>query len=283
MTITLRKAYAEGRDTAQGVDCSYDRLTPEEARRLKQSGVEVFWQCLWTGKETPKCAQHNIEVAFAAGFKWVGAYISLNGDPRIIGGQHVRAGLSALPRETWDMLHFVAVDVELPGITQSQVIHAIDALEVLGKSVARGEAVVYTSYNAWTNYVREKSELFPLARRGVLLVNAFWDKHPDVDFSRFQYGGWTTDQVLAEQWSGGYLHPSGQYLDRNTFMTRLLKRGDEMREIEELEKRVEVLENRAAVAKLGEQLAWFALQGMPLPTKTREEIQYVLALAEKGA
>ena len=276
---TTQTRYARDEGMVQGVDSSYDWLTYAEAKALIDSGVKVYWQCLWTGKERPRAAISNLIVAYEAGFEWVGAYISLNGDSTVSGHRHVRYGRNRVPLALWNQLDFVAVDVELPGIQEYQVIQAIDELEAQGKSVELGEAVIYTSYNAWTNYLRGTTPgQYPLAQRGVLLINAFWDRWPDVDFPDLQYGNWTPDQVLGEQWSGGYLHPSGQFVDRNTFMVRLLKGGD--KEEMDIDQETEKLRAQLRVAALGSRLMSGALADQPLSHTTRNQIRYLLDLAD---
>jgi hypothetical protein len=105
----------------------------------------------------------------------------------------------------------VAVDVELPGITITQVLSAIARLHAMEKKV-----VVYTSYNAWVNYVTPGNSN-AVAVGGVPLWNALWDSNPDFDFPTLRFGGWSDDQVFMEQWSGG-TNVCGQFVDRNTIV-----------------------------------------------------------------
>lgn len=54
-----------------------------------------------------------------------------------------------------------------------------------------------------------------------LLWNAAWDNSPDIDYSRHPFGGWTEQDLIGEQWSGG-THVGGQFVDRNSFRIDVL-------------------------------------------------------------
>ena len=81
--------------------------------------------------------------------------------------------------------------------------------------MAGQRAVIYTNYNSWQNYVTP-SNTDALARLNVPLLNAFWDGDPDVDFSKYPFGGWRPDQVIGEQYTGGQ-YVQGQYADNAMF------------------------------------------------------------------
>lgn len=192
----------------RAVDASFDELTLSEAECLKAQSWPVYWQCLWTGVEQPPACNLSLRTAEQAGLLLAG-YISLTNC--WAGIWHVDMGRLGVPDDLWDKLDFVAVDVELPGIRLHEILQAINELEALGKKVT-----LYTSYNAWMNYVIPGNS-DAVARRGIPLCNALWDKNPDFDFPTLRYGGWRDEQVFMEQWSSG-THVCGQFVDRNTIV-----------------------------------------------------------------
>ncbi|KKN84441.1 hypothetical protein LCGC14_0289030 [marine sediment metagenome] len=199
----------------RAVDASFDQLTLEEAQCLKSARWPVYVQCLWTATEQPGPRVLSLRTAQEAGLSIAG-YISLND---VYGGAyHIDSGRAGVPNDLWDALDFVAVDVELRGIAIPNILQAIDWVEELGK-----RAVLYTSYNAWRNYVIPGNSS-AVSDRGTPLWNAIWDKHPDFDYPTLRYGGWQDDQVFMEQWSGG-THICGQFVDRNTIVNPELVYG----------------------------------------------------------
>ncbi|KKN32422.1 hypothetical protein LCGC14_0814100 [marine sediment metagenome] len=190
-----------------GIDCSYDPLTDSEAAALKQHDIKIFGACLWTAAEAPSVRISNLRVAERAGLHTWG-YLSLNGMGN--GAYHVDQALRNFPRDLWDHFLFVAVDVELPGIYETDILEACHAVGLAGQ-----KAVIYTNYNSWQNYVTP-SNTSALAQLDVPLLNAFWDGDPDVDFSKYPFGGWRPDQVIGEQYTGGQ-YVQGQYADNAMF------------------------------------------------------------------
>ena len=201
------------------VDSSFDELTHAEAQCLKEQSWPIYWQCLWTGATAPRPRVTSLRVAEAEGLL-TGAYISLNASQS--GVWHVDQGRSGVPDDIWEKLDFVSVDVELRGIRIEEILEAIDRLEELGKD---GKVTVYTSYNAWTNYVIPGNSRL-ISALGIPLNNALWDQHPDFDFPFLRFGGWRDDQVFSEQWSGGSM-VCGQFVDRNTIVNPRLIYSEE--------------------------------------------------------
>ena len=198
------------------VDSSFDELTATEAACLREASWPVFWQCLWTAIEQPAPRVISLRNANAGGLLTAG-YISLNSAG--LGSAHVDKGRAGVPDDIWEALDFVAVDVELRGIRISQVMGAVERVEELGQ-----KAVIYTSWNAWNNYLVEGGSRVA-SDANIPLVNALWDKNPDFDFPTLRYGGWKDDQVFMEQWSGG-TYVCGQFVDRNTIVHPKLVYGD---------------------------------------------------------
>ena len=194
-----------------GVDSSFDELTLDEARRLKDGGVQVYAQCLWTGTEQPEKRVVSLRNAMLAGIPELIGYISVanNGQD---GAWHVNMGRSGLPDDIWAALTKVPIDVELARLTMStHVIPALPRIADFGK-----DKDIYTSYHAWVDLMGN-----PMRPAGTGLWNAIWDEHPDFDFPYFRYGGWRDEDVWGEQWSGG-TNVEGQFADRNQFRASAL-------------------------------------------------------------
>jgi hypothetical protein len=204
-----------------GVDASFDALSPSEARDLKNAGVRVFAQCLWTGSEQPGNRVINLRNAINTGLICLG-YISVTGAHD--GIWHVDQGRAGVPDDIWAALVLVPIDVELDNIPNGVVREAVDETARLGK-----RPCVYTSYNAWVNKQGNPK------MTDCLLWNALWDKAPDIDFPSLPFGAWKPEQVVAEQWAGGdnYI---GVFVDRDTFVQELLlPQEDDMGEAEKKE------------------------------------------------
>lgn len=193
----------------EGVDLSYDRLTPAALTAMRGADVQVVFQCLWTGSEQPRYRVTNLRVALSYGFT-VGGYISVTGEAS--GDWHVEKGRAGVPRDIWDALVLVPVDVELYGISNSIVRGAVNALKNLGKRPA-----IYTNYNCWVN--RQGN---PTNFTDCLLWNAYWDANRDINFASLPYGGWGISQVVGEQYRGGGTSPFGVNVDRNVFVKEVL-------------------------------------------------------------
>jgi hypothetical protein len=195
----------------RGVDASYAELTPATATKLRDAGVVVWWQCLWTGRDRPATAIANLNIARAAGMK-IAAYCSVG--PVNPGWWHANHARDGVADEVWDELVVVPCDVELAGIPDETIRQCVDALFDLGKRRA-----IYTSYGHWTGAQRD-SQLFD----DCLLANAMWDGDPDVDFAALPFGGWRADQVILEQYTGGEL-VEDVLVDRDVWNVALLN-GD---------------------------------------------------------
>lgn len=198
------------------VDMSFDPLTPDEAKRLKDLGYELVIQCAWTGRVQPAAAYRNLAIAQEANLA-IATYTSLP-TGATTGEFHVKSGLGVSQHDNpplYDMfgsaLCFNMVDIELPGIA----VEAVEDAYTYTRNKYGLRAPIYTSNNAWTNYV-VPSNSSRLARLGAPLVNALWDNDPDIDFPRVRYGGWRDDQLVGEQYTGGQ-YVGGQYVDRNVF------------------------------------------------------------------
>ena len=186
-----------------GIDTSFDQITDSEAQLLRQAGVRVAAQCLWTGGQQPAPRVTNLRTYKNAGIAIAG-YISLTATGQ--GSWHAQQGRNGVPDDLWADLKHVFIDIELQGIQAGNVRQAVNFVQGLGKPKS-----IYTSWNAWKNYMGD-----PTTFTDCLLWNAFWDNDEDIDFASAPFGGWTVDKVICEQWSGG-TNVQGVYADRNQF------------------------------------------------------------------
>ena len=250
-------------DWIPGVDGSYTRLTAEAARDLRASGELVWWQCLWTGAERPDNALTNLQVAINGGLIPVG-YISVTGYHD--GAWHVQHGRAGVPDDIWEALVKVPVDVELEGIPAATIRQAVDLLATPDYGAKRRS--IYSAYHAWVGMMGNPTDF-----TDCLLVNAFWDEDPDIDFARLPYGGWTLEQLLGEQYNGG-TDICGVNVDLDMFNRSLLLEGT-MPEVIDKKARTD-----AAMALFRQHLSGEILAGDDaLAEKAYWELQYVRALA----
>ncbi len=195
----------------KGIDVSFSTLTPKACKALWKDGVRVFWQCLWTGSQTPATAATNLQIAKEFGFIICG-YISVTSSHN--GYWHFANGRNAVSDEIWDALALVVCDVELQFIPNQAIRDCVEAIYHAGKRRA-----IYTSYNAW---VANQGD--PHTFTDCLLCNALWDNNEDFDFPSLPYGGWLPKQVVCEQYTGGG-DVFGVNADRDVWDGDLLK-GD---------------------------------------------------------
>ena len=197
--------------TIQGIDSSYDALQVSEAMCLRRKGMKIFVQALTalprTGLHQPPHRIDNLRNAFAGGMQTAG-YLLIG--PGMTGIAAVAAARRGVPVDVWKRLKFVAVDVEVQGIADTEILAALEQVERLGKT-----AIIYTSWNSWNTMVSPRNSTL-ISRAGYGLWNAKWDGNPAIDFSRLPFGGWKRSDIVGEQWSGGTII-CGQSVDQNTF------------------------------------------------------------------
>lgn len=172
----------------KAIDISYSRL-------LVPGDFQLVIQCLWTGWETPAVAAENLSRAS----RYVAGYIALPAGAAT-GTPHVEAGMRAAGSH-WGRLAFVAIDVELPGITEKAVNEALVAVARNGQ-----RPVIYTSRGTWPLGSNQ-------ARLGIPLWDASWGTTPST--GPFPgYAGWTTR--VGHQYAGD-VNLNGMQVDLNEF------------------------------------------------------------------
>ena len=251
-----------------GVDSSFDELTLAEAQKLKAAGVQVYAQCLWTGREQPRSRITSLRNAKRAGIHKLVGYISVSNNGQD-GAWHVDQARAGVPDDIWNALDKVPVDVELPGLTmQTHVVPALNRMVALGKP-----RDIYTNWNTWVNVLGN-----PTRPPGTGLWNAFWDDAPDFDFPRLRFGGWQDGEVWGEQWSGG-TNVEGQFVDRNQFRSSSFRIAHQPPATQKPTPPTATLQTvRAAQLAAGLFLEVKAkvTMGLPTPTRTRDQVRWML-------
>lgn len=220
-----------------GIDTSFDTVDLAKAQRLRAAGIQVAWQCLYTGRDQPSPRVINLRSYQQAGLFTMG-YISLPTSAGVGAGRRAfDMGRAGVPDDLWQGLFRVVTDVELPGIQPVAIRELVEATASAGKL-----RTIYTSLHAWADFLGNDMSFGDCD-----VINAFWDRDVDRDFDTNRYGPWSPEQVIGEQYTGGEV-VLGVYADRDVFyvdLGRLLGRQTEDPRIGLLQLRVAVLEGAA--------------------------------------
>ena len=175
------------------IDASYAQISEATFRQMIDDGVEGFMQCAVAAPpgrlEVPPHAYDNLAHAHAAGLPFT-CYAAIR--PGTAGSVAIDMAKVALG-DLWSECRFVAVDVEIEGITVEQIWDAIARVRELAQRVK-----IYTSYHVWVDFLNN-----PAIFADIHLINAYWDLDPDYDFASLPYGGWTMETLAGEQYTGG--------------------------------------------------------------------------------
>ncbi|MDE3096985.1 MAG: hypothetical protein KGK07_13435 [Chloroflexota bacterium] len=163
------------------IDLSYSTLRPEAI----PPRVNLVIQNLWDGVKQPAPRVTNLRAALAAG-KQIAGYVVLTGR-----GGDLSMARSGVPDDIWAALWFVALDVELAGVTSPDIEQALTMLRVYG----RLERVIYTRRGYW-----ETSGL--VAPPDTLLWDARYAGDDGIVPPFVPYGGWTEATLLGTQVRG---------------------------------------------------------------------------------
>ena len=198
----------------KGLDISFSMPSQQWWEDRRAEGFEVMVQNLWTGgfasnDGIKRVAATNLRRARLAGFR-VAAYA--NASPPDWWSLKIQLdNIKANAGVEWGNLSDIAIDVEIPRITQARVFELADALDAQGKNTG----VLYTAYWFWTGHMGNNKDI---AWRRFKVWNADYDGDPTVDFPR-PYGPWT--KVEHKQYAGTtYVNERDgrrQAIDLNTF------------------------------------------------------------------
>lgn len=196
-------------DTASPVSASQAVAFAAAGNNTLITALTIWSPCSVAPKLTAY-APDSLRNAQAAGLTPAGYFLL---SPHETGRAAVDRVYASTPSDVWDAMVFVAVDFEVPSvcypayaIPYSTIVSALDRLEELGKP-----RVLYTSCNEWRNHLVPSN---PAKPRDTWLWNASWDGDARVNYERCPFGGWTIDEVLLEQYTGG-TPLAGVYVDNN--------------------------------------------------------------------
>lgn len=191
-----------------GIDASFSRINRQTFQRFYDDGYRVFVQCLWTGGYASNDGIQAVAALNLYDAKEVGFVIAgySNANPWWSVGQSVIA-TKANAGMMWPHIDVVAVDVELEGTTEQQILDLCEALEGEGKRVC-----IYSA--RWFYRQSGSPDWSRLAKYP--LWNAWYDDDPDIDFEHSPYGPWTMAQVVGEQYGGATINHSIS-VDLNVF------------------------------------------------------------------
>lgn len=141
---------------------------------------------LWHGLEAYDAAHKTLVGIRSAGMLTAG-YIALS--PSRGGAEQVALG-KAIAGDEWPALNFVAIDVEVDGVTVPQIREALDAVQSAGQ-----RPIVYTAKWYWTGPFGDST-----AFANYPLWDAYYDNDPTPAFNH-PYGGWTMASLVGDQFT----------------------------------------------------------------------------------
>ena len=231
------------------------RHTSANMLALKNAGIELIIPGAWHGDAhgiNPHC-KDDLRLAREAGLH-TATYTVLDSPQGTTAAGAVQKARQVCGEE-WDHLSFVAVDVEVSGITIPEIAKAIIEVERTGQ-----RAIIYSARWFWHDRFDNPDNF-----KDVPLWSADYDGDPTLDFPR-PYGGWT--ELVGKQYSGTTTF-AGVEMDRNSFLREFVENGEDMSTDEELE-------NRAKADAIFATAAAHVRQGRTPPKTIRDQIQWFL-------
>jgi len=198
--------------TVCGVDVSAYQysISRDKWARMKADGQVVAVVGSWHGVQDNAWALENLMRARSVGLK-TATYIAINGSRS--GRSHVEEGRDACGGQ-WEHLNFVAIDVEIRGVTEEILDAALANVEKLG-----GRPAIYTGRWFWNWWALSLGHLPGLDRPGGVsryasypLWTALYDGRPTLDVPL--YGGW--ERAVGHQYAGTTA-AYGTQVDLNVF------------------------------------------------------------------
>ena len=236
------------------------RHTSANMLALKNAGIGLIIPGAWHGDAhgiNPRC-KDDLRLAREAGLH-TATYTVLDSPQGTTAAGAVQKARQVCGEE-WEHLSFVAVDVEVTGITIPEIATALTEVERMGQ-----RPIIYTAYWFWHDRFGNPDNF-----KDVPLWNAYYDKDPDFDFAHLPYGGWTVDDVVGTQYEGTTTF-AGVEMDRNSFLREFVENGEDMATDEQLE-------NRAKADAIFATAAAHVRQGRTPPKTVRDSIQWLLGL-----
>jgi hypothetical protein len=186
----------------------FTRTEAKEAMRLNYQLAIVGG---WHGGAKNEYARDSLANARAEGMM-IATYTILNSRPGVFAVDRCKDACG----DMWPHLEFVALDCEVDGITKAIIRDGEQRVKALGH-----RPIIYTGRWWWVGHFGNPTDFKHLP-----LWHSYYDKDPDVDYPRMQYGGWTLENLIGEQFQGTTI-VAGQSVDKNVFIKEKLEE-DEM-------------------------------------------------------
>ena len=185
-------------------------ISADQWQKIKADGYELAIVGLFHGRTVNRFAGQQLSGAIQAGLE-VAGYVLIAPWTGWTGPQQVAAGM-AEAQAYKDKLCFVAVDVEIDGVTEKMILDSLDAVEQL-----RQRPIIYTGWWWWYGHFNDSRTFSHIP-----LWTADYDDEANLDTR--MYGGWT--KAVGKQYAGTtMLH--GINVDLNWFNEEWVMEGEE--------------------------------------------------------
>ena len=159
-----------------------------EWQRAYKEGQRVAVVGSWHGVDANHFAFQNLDHARLAGFL-TATYIVLNA---LDGAEAVKRAAAACGSE-WEQLKFVALDIEVDGVTWGII---ADAKAAIGRVLPKAKVCIYTGSWFWRGHLNNPTWGIDLS---LPLWDSRYDGQPDLAFPD-PYGCWT--ELIGRQYQG---------------------------------------------------------------------------------
>lgn len=180
----------------RGIDVSVysGEISPEQWQKIKADGYELVVVGLFHGRTVNRFAGQQLSGAIQAGLE-VAGYVLIAPWTGWTGPQQVAAGM-AEAQAYKDKLRFVAVDVEIDGVTGKMIRDALDTVKELGQ-----RPIIYTGRWWWVYHFGD-SQLFKDYPLWAAQYPFFLPDEPEnlLDWVTL-YGGWTRESLVGWQYT----------------------------------------------------------------------------------
>jgi len=199
---------------AKVIDASFSRISVPTFRLFRDEGYDIFVQDVWTGIGSPLPSYWNLYDSLEAK-NISAAYNVINGarpgDEQIDEGHRVIGDL-------WNEMNFIAVDVEVNGITVEIVRQALDHVRTLGqRAILYSGGWFWADPNRWADGANDPTDF-----RDEKLWTSDYTKTPTLLAPG--YGGWET--AVGHQHKGTTFR-HGVEVDLNVFDPAFIYKTEE--------------------------------------------------------
>lgn len=192
------------------------KIPIEKWQKIKDDGYELAVVGLFHGRSVNRFAGQQLSGAIQVGLE-VASYVLIAPWTGWTGPQQVAAGMTQAQAYK-DKLRFVAIDVEIDGVTEKMIRDSLDTVKELGQ-----RPIIYTGWWWWYGHFNNSH-----AFSHIPLWAADYDGEANLDTR--MYGGWT--KAVGKQYAGTtMLH--GVNVDLNFFDDEFVKGKQEPEVVED--------------------------------------------------